>query len=172
MKKNVYVDVELCVGCGACSVACMDQNDIDPESSRQPFRRVHKSEEGHNPNASIHYIAIACMHCEDSPCIMGCPTGAIAKDENTGAVLIKRELCIGCHSCALACPFGMPRYDAEEKLDKCVLCTERVAYGLQPACVEVCPFSALQFISINDIQERKEDEYSKKVVRAIRLPAL
>jgi anaerobic dimethyl sulfoxide reductase subunit B (iron-sulfur subunit) len=156
MEKTIYLDIERCVGCGACAVACMDQNDIYPEKGQPALRNIYQVEEGQYPNASIRYVSIGCLHCEDSPCIIGCPTGAIAKDNKTGAVIVNRDLCIGCHSCALACPFGVPRYDREDKMQKCNLCTERVEYGLQPACVRVCPLQALRFEPINSIQEEKQ----------------
>src|SRR4030042_3302041 len=106
MDKAIYLDIELCVGCGACVVACMDQNDIYPEKGQPAFRRIYRMEEGEYPLASIQYISTACMHCEDSPCVIGCPTGAITKDDRTGAVMVNKELCIRGHNCALACPFG------------------------------------------------------------------
>jgi anaerobic dimethyl sulfoxide reductase subunit B len=156
MGKTIYLDIDRCVGCGACAVACMDQNDIYPEKGQPAFRRIYQIEEGRYPDASIHYLSIACMHCEDSPCVIACPTGAIIKDYTTHAVTVNRDLCIGCHSCALACPFGVPRYDTDDKMQKCNLCTERVEAGLQPACVKVCPFKALLFEPINTIQEKKQ----------------
>ena len=98
---------------------------------------------------------------------MACPTGAITRDKKTQAVITNRELCIGCHSCALACPFGVPRYDLENKMQKCNLCTERVEVGLQPACVKVCPFEALRFEPINQIQEEKQFKLAVSMVRNI-----
>jgi NAD-dependent dihydropyrimidine dehydrogenase PreA subunit len=56
-------------------------------------------------------------------------TGAITKKDRTGAVVVNKELCIGCHSCALACPFGVPRYDLDEKMRKCHLCIEEWKSG-------------------------------------------
>jgi len=167
MEKTLYLDIDRCVGCGACAVACMDQNDIYPEKGQLAFRNIYQVEDGKYPNASIHYVAIACLHCEDSPCIIGCPTGAITKDKKTQAVIVNRELCIGCHSCALACPFGVPRYDQEDKMQKCHLCTERVELGLQPACVKVCPFQALRFEPINKIQEEKQFKYVASTVSIV-----
>lgn len=108
MEKSIYLDIDLCVGCGACSVACMDQNDVYPEKGQTAFRRIYQVEEGQFPNASIMYVSAACMHCEDAPCVMGCPTGAITKDGSTGVVGVNRALCIGCHSCAMACPSASP----------------------------------------------------------------
>ena len=169
MEKTIYLDIERCVGCGACAVACMDQNDIYPEKGQLAFRRIYQVEEGQFPNASIHYVSIACLHCEDSPCIIACPTGAITKDKNTKAVIVNQDLCIGCHSCALACPFGVPRYDLEEKMQKCNLCTERVEAGLQPACVRVCPFQALRFEPINKIQEEKQFKFVVNTVKNVHL---
>jgi Fe-S-cluster-containing dehydrogenase component len=106
------------------------------------------------------------MHCEESACVVGCPTGAASKDEKTGAVRINKELCIGCHSCALACPFGVPRYDLDEKMQKCQLCAERVEAGLEPACVRVCPVGALKFESVNKVQEAKESRFVVNIVNA------
>ena len=167
MDKAIYLDIDLCVGCGACAVACMDQNNIYPEKDQPAFRRIYRIEEGEFPDASIQYIPAACMHCEDSPCLVGCPTGAITKDEKTRAVMVDKELCIGCHSCALACPFGVPRYDPDGKMQKCNLCIERVEANLEPACVRVCPMGALKFESANKIQEIKESKFVGSIVSAV-----
>jgi Fe-S-cluster-containing dehydrogenase component len=167
MEKTIYLDIERCSGCGACVVACMDQNDIFPEKGQPPMRMIYQVEDGKYPNARIHHVSLTCQHCEDSPCIVACPTGAIARDKNTKAVIVNKEQCIGCHSCALACPFGVPRYDAEEKMIKCNLCSERVEAGLQPACVRVCPIQALRFEPVNQIQKEKQLKFAVSVVRNI-----
>ena len=167
MEKSIYLDIGLCIGCGACTVTCMDQNDIYPEKGQPAFRRIYRIEEGQFPDASIQYISAACMHCEDSPCVVGCPTGAITKDDRTGAVMVNKALCIGCHSCALACPFGVPRYDQDEKMQKCNLCVERVEAGLEPACVRVCPTEALKFESANKIQGIRESRFVGNIVNAV-----
>ena len=167
MDKTIYLDLELCVGCGACTVTCMDQNDIYPEKGQPAFRRIYRVEEGQFPDASIQYISAACMHCEDTPCVVGCPTGVLTKDDRTGAVMVNKTLCIGCHSCALACPFGVPRYDQDEKMQKCNLCVERVEAGLEPACVRVCPTEALKFESANKIQGVRESRFVGNIVNAV-----
>ena len=167
MNKVIYLDIEFCVGCGACIVACMDQNDISPEKGQPAFRRIYRIEEGQFPDASIQYISAACMHCEDTPCVVGCPTGALTKDDRTGAVMVNKALCIGCHSCALACPFGVPRYDQDGKMQKCNLCVERVEAGLEPACVRVCPTEALKFESANKIQGIRESRFVGNIVNAV-----
>lgn len=161
MKGNFILDLDLCSGCGACAVACMDQNDTN--LAQEPaLRRIYQLED---ENCSeIRYVSIACLHCQDTPCVIGCPTGAIFQDDDSGAVLVNEDLCIGCHSCAIACPFGIPRYSKESKLQKCNLCVERIQHGLEPACVRICPVNALKFIPANEAMDEKEHKYINKIV--------
>lgn len=137
------LDMKRCVSCGACAVACMDQNDTDVGSG-VPFRHVSALEERMGDGVAYTNLSLACMHCENAPCVVGCPTGSIFKDPETGLTLYDTTNCIGCHSCAMACPFGVPAFSEKGKLTKCDGCVERVRAGLEPACVRVCPFGALK----------------------------
>lgn len=159
MSYSLILDVKRCSGCQACTVACLDQNDLFLEKKQDTWRHIVQLERGSFPEVQINYISITCLHCEDSPCVLGCPTGALLKDDKTGAVLIRQELCIGCHSCSLACPFGIPRYDKEGKMFKCNMCKDRIENGLEPACVHTCPTKALRFGEINAISQEKTDEF-------------
>lgn len=145
------LDLDKCTACGACAVACMDQNDIWPDKGDQPFRRIGSLEKA--GSSTVRYLSIACMHCDDAPCISACPTGCLRKDQNHLTVY-DETLCIGCHSCAMACPYGAPSYGVTGKIRKCTGCAVRVEYGMEPACVRVCPTKALVFLP--------EEEYEKK----------
>lgn len=73
------------------------------------------------------------------------------KDEETGIVTPDPEVCIGCGSCAQACPYGMPVVDEDANLStKCNFCKDRIADGLEPFCVEACPGRARIFGDIDD----------------------
>ena len=89
---------------------------------------------------------MACMHCAQAPCVQGCPAGCLKKDTDTGFTVYDQTNCIGCHSCAMACPFAAPCFDRAGKMVKCDGCIERVRRGMQPACVRVCPYGALQLV--------------------------
>ena len=73
----------------------------------------------------------------------GCPVGCLHKDPETGMTVVNPTHCIGCHSCAMACPFGAPKFDPQGKIVKCDGCADRVRRGYPPACVRVCPTGAL-----------------------------
>ena len=165
MDYGFFFDYKKCCGCYACTVACMDQNDIRVEAgddSTNAFRRIYKNEEGAYPDTRVQNISIACMHCEDAPCVMGCPTGAIHKDDKNGATLVDEDLCIGCHSCAIACPFGVPRY-IDGKMQKCEMCLLRVEHGYSNPCVKACPTEALRFGNINEFSDEKEGVVVRKL---------
>ena len=94
MKMKLVLDVDKCCACGA---ACMDQNDIDI-AHMTPFRRVADFE----LNGEYLYTSVSCMHCDDAPCIQGCPVGVLRKDPVTNLTVYDNTNCIGCHSCAMA----------------------------------------------------------------------
>ncbi len=158
-RRVLLLDLERCVGCEACVVACLDQNDHDPQRKEQAWRQVIALEPGSaggdDPTGGAHrariaFASLACMHCERAPCLQACPTGAIGTDAVTGAVLVDASLCIGCHTCSMACPFGAPRHGPDGRMHKCDLCAARVEHGLEPACVHTCPTRALRFGAVED----------------------
>ena len=102
------------------------------------------------------------MHCEDPGCLKACPSpGAIVQYTN-GIVDFHEENCIGCGYCITGCPFNVPRISKKDhKAYKCTLCSDRVAVGLEPACVKTCPTGAIVFGTKEDMKqhaaERIED---------------
>lgn len=170
MGLTLDLDLKKCTACGACAVACMDQNDIDTEKGIRPFRTVFDWERSETaagssrgpgaagcdpacaPSKYIH-VSIACMHCTDAPCVTACPCACIRKDEETNLTIYDNTGCIGCHSCAMACPFGIPAFNEEGHMQKCDGCAVRVRHGLEPACVRVCPSGALRLVHTDELEQ-------------------
>lgn len=137
-RQAMVIDQALCVGCDACVRACADTHGGVPRFVRA------------GPAAGGYAIANACMHCEEAPCLVNCPTDAIFR-KFSGEVVISEVLCVGCGTCAVACPYDNIRLvelgdDAERKersspvAVKCDLCIDRKA---GPACVRACPHDAM-----------------------------
>jgi Fe-S-cluster-containing dehydrogenase component len=157
-KIIIDLDLEKCCACSACAIACMDQNDIDFAEGHIPFRFAFELEEKRKDNLDkLHYeyFSVACMHCEDAPCVMACPVGAIHKDEETGLTVFDNSDCIGCRSCAMACPFGSPSFGKDGKMSKCDGCVERIKHGLEPACVRVCFTGALKCYTQEEYEQAR-----------------
>ena len=130
--KQVYLVPHRCMGCEECLVSCAKAHDWETRAFVEIL-------DGYYP------LPMRCNHCQDAPCMAACPEDAI-KRSATGAVVVDPQLCIGCGTCALVCPFGVPRISADSgKVIKCDLCDERVAAGDNPICVDSCPKGALQF---------------------------
>ena len=104
-------------------------------------------------------VPLQCRHCEDAPCMVVCPSGALLRPDEEGPVLVDQAKCIGCAFCVQACPFGVIRLahgsgaaasDKQMAGIKCDLCADRQAEGLEPACVNSCPVRALMFVEGGD----------------------
>jgi anaerobic dimethyl sulfoxide reductase subunit B (iron-sulfur subunit) len=94
------------------------------------------------------------MHCAKPICMDVCPTSAISKRDD-GIVLINADMCIGCRYCSWACPYGAPQFNEEQNvMTKCDMCFDLVDKGERPACVESCPYRALDFGPLDELQAK------------------
>ena len=140
--KAIITDLNRCVGCLACSVACKALNGVQIGNYWNKVMRVGPNLEpdgsGKWPDAYMYFLPMTCQHCSNPECVKVCPTEAshIAED---GTIQIDKEKCIGCQFCVMACPYGV-RYLNEEELvvEKCTLCEQRLTQDEIPACVAQC----------------------------------
>ncbi len=143
----MVIDEERCIHCAACVVACKAENAVPDRHSRN---RVSEQEYGAYPDVRVAIAPSQCMQCDDAPCVRVCPTGASYRSEN-GVVLVNSDDCIGCRYCIEACPYDARYFDEESgTVDKCTFCTQRVAAGLEPACVATCPTRTRVFGNLAD----------------------
>ena len=163
MKLKLEFIAERCSACGACVIACMDQNDIDTDAGDAPLR-ITGSIEDENKFA---YISISCFHCDGAPCIVACPSGCLYKDEETGLTLFDTTNCIACHSCAMACPFGAPTFCSDGKMRKCDGCITRLRCGLEPSCVRNCPTEALRCYDENEALDAQRARSLTRIAKRI-----
>jgi formate dehydrogenase iron-sulfur subunit len=133
------VDLDSCTGCKACVTACHSLNGLDDDES---FRSVGLLTGAIEPWQQT--VTTACHHCVDPACLSGCPVNAYEKVPVTGIVKHLDDQCIGCSYCTLTCPYEVPRYNARLGIvRKCDLCSDRLAVGEAPACVQACPTYAI-----------------------------
>jgi Fe-S-cluster-containing dehydrogenase component len=132
------IDQSRCIGCRSCVQACSEcgthrgqsmihLDDLDPSVTRQT-------------------VPMVCMHCDDPTCAEVCPADAIKQNEDGVVQSSLKPRCIGCSNCVLACPFGVPNYEAAfDQMMKCDMCYDRTSVGLKPMCASVCPSQALWY---------------------------
>ena len=162
------IDTTKCIGCKACQVACSEWNELrdevghnhgtydNPHDLSAETWTLMRFTEHENTGGNLEWLIRkdGCMHCADPGCLKACPSpGAIVKLAN-GIVDFNQDHCIGCGYCITGCPFDVPRISQKDhKAYKCTLCSDRVAVGLEPACVKTCPTGAIVFGSKEDMKE-------------------
>ncbi len=144
-QYGFYVDTSRCIKCWACQVACKQWNGIKAGTTAR--RTVVETDEGTFPEVNRTFVSTACNHCEEPACVESCPTGALSKRAEDGVVVVDKDVCIGCQTCAAACPFGIPQYSPDDgimdKCDTCLTCGRTPED--EPRCVATCPTQALHF---------------------------
>ena len=164
------VDLNKCIGCGACVRACKVENDVPDGFFRTWVERYTVMKDGgvhvDSPDGALggfasdpdvdmsqveksFFVPKLCNHCATSPCVQVCPVGASYLSPD-GLVLVDRERCIGCGYCVQACPYGSRYIHPNGYADKCTLCYHRITKGKQTACVEACPVGARTCGNLND----------------------
>ncbi len=157
-QYGFFFDQSRCSGCRACTVACKNWHGLPAGPLK--YLKIYEYEKGSFPNVRIHFQWVPCYHCEEAVCISNCPTQAMHKEANYGAVLIDSEKCDGCRICYDVCPYGAPVFKSDEigvKAQKCDMCVDRLKLSGQPVCVSSCPTRALDFGPLADLMKRYGD---------------
>jgi tetrathionate reductase subunit B len=148
-RWGMAVDLRKCIGCQACTVACVLENDVPEHSFRTHVSVYEVRKDGMPP--SMVMLPRLCNHCSDPPCLPVCPVEATYKREGTGEVVVDADRCVGCAYCVQACPYDARFINHEtQTADKCTFCLHRTEQGLLPACVETCVGGARVFGDLND----------------------
>ena len=179
-RWGMVIDLQKCVGCDSCTVACKAENRTPPGVS---YNVVMEEERGEFPNVTRTNLPRPCMQCENPPCVQVCPVSATYKMDD-GVVNIDYDRCIGCRYCMIGCPYGARYFDFGGDYDdevegageitspeygvdrgkreadagkspvgnvrKCSFCTHRLERGEEPACVETCIGDARNMGDLDD----------------------
>lgn len=172
--KTVFVRPELCIGCRHCEIACA----IEHSESKSLFDAI-LEEPVSKPRIFVEpvidYLSFPnkCRHCDPAPCMQVCPTEALFRDTETGIVAINYLRCIACGMCAIACPFGIIRFEKVKQTGndrevnaKCDNCISRQREGTIPACAEACKTGALEFGDVNDLIRVSRKDFSMRIIKS------
>jgi Fe-S-cluster-containing hydrogenase component 2 len=133
MEMIFTVAVERCIACGKCELACAFAHGSEGRPSRTRINIHRRGPELGTP--------VVCFQCHEAACAKVCPTQALQRSPETGAIEMVRERCVLCRTCVAACPFGNMLWDETYHcVQKCDLC------GGDPRCVPFCPTGALSWL--------------------------
>lgn len=179
-KWGMVIDLQRCILCRSCTIACKQENKTPPGMLYNP---VLEEEVGTYPNVTRKWFPRPCNHCDKPACLENCPNDAIKK-RTDGIVYIDPALCKGAQACVAACPYEVPLFDEgkeyhegkgvwsevaspelglmakpgrriwTEKARKCTFCMHKQDadgnYVALPACARTCMGKAIHFGDLLD----------------------
>ena len=154
MSNVLYIDYQKCTGCRLCELVCAVKHDGVSNPTRSRIKVMKWEAEGL-------YVPVSCQQCQDAPCLNVCPVKAISRDEEMEMVAVDYDVCIGCRSCVVVCPFGAMSYNTiDQQVFKCDLCDG------DPQCVRFCDMKAVDFMSPDDVSIGKKREAAGRLSKA------
>lgn len=159
--KRIFVDYKKCLACKACETACAVRH--HPSGTLAGSLGDRKTEINVRVLGIEHEaFPLSCRHCDPADCLSACPSGALRRDRETGAVYIDPQQCKACAMCAMVCTFDAISFKTthrspydREVAHKCDLCIERTTNGKRPACVEACHSGALVYAEYDDTRNMR-----------------
>jgi formate dehydrogenase iron-sulfur subunit len=163
-EKAILFDSSKCTACRGCQVACKQWWGLPGETTRNFGSYENPADLSYDTWVKIKFTEIeskrtggvdwiftrrACMHCTDAACVKVCPSGSLYHDAS-GNVAYNADTCTGCGYCSEFCPFSVPKLQggpgaAIRKMNKCIMCSDRISNSQEPSCVKTCPTGALTF---------------------------
>jgi tetrathionate reductase subunit B len=146
-RYGMLIDTRKCVGCHACSVSCRSENKVPMRKHRSWVEYIEK---GSFPDVTLNFVPRLCNQCSEPPCVAACRDNA-TYIRGDGIVAIDPDACTGCKRCVRACPYNARFINPDTgAADKCDFCIDRLAQGMEPACVASCFNKARIFGDLND----------------------
>src|SRR5437588_11084623 len=145
-QYEMFIDPGRCIGCQSCVQACTECD------THKGHSMIHL--EYADRSHSVQTMPVVCMHCDSPTCAEVCPADAIKKTADGVVQSARKQACIACGNCVLACPFGVPKMKVEfELMMKCDMCYDRTSVGKRPMCATVCPSGALFYGSRDQVEQ-------------------
>ena len=165
IDKTLLLDLDACVRCYACEIACRQENNLGVGSHSRWCRVLTIEPRMIDDEMHTDFIPVMCFNCEDPICAYYCPVDAISRRED-GLVIINGNICNGCRQCVYGCSYGAMYFNEESKIaGNCNLCLTRTEFGIEPSCVQHCIGGALRFVPEEQINEIARGKHLTQVGR-------
>jgi len=138
--KQLYYDINKCLGCKSCEIACALSHSL----SKELFQAL-KEENLSLPRKKILFskgknYPVSCRNCKEPKCVDACMSGCLSYDKEKGVVLHDEMRCVGCWMCVMVCPYGAIRPNIKTRIPlRCDKCKDKD----EPACVKACLTGAI-----------------------------
>ena len=163
-KYLIKMNQDRCISCHACEVHCKVHNNVPTGAFLGKL--ITHGPVNKKGLPQILNMFMPCFHCAKPWCVDACPTGAMYKSSDSNIVAVDPDLCVGCKACITACPWEVPQWNEETgRVIKCDFCQDRLAEGLEPACVTGCTAKALTFVDANANSRKTREEYGTRILK-------